>query len=67
MISLKAKERRTLSYDVELPQGSHGVEARLGLASKKDAMTLHRLVMFHGERSPDAPLPMPSSTEDAGE
>jgi glycerophosphoryl diester phosphodiesterase len=66
MLSLKAKERRTLKYDVELPQGSQGVEARLGLVSKKDALIVHRLVMFHGERGPE-PAPAPNATQDAGE
>jgi glycerophosphoryl diester phosphodiesterase len=67
LISLKAKERRTLNYDVELPQGSPGVEARLGLVSKKDALIVHRLVMFHGEKSPEPASLAPSSTPDAGE
>jgi len=47
-ISLKPKERRTVKFDLDLPLGSR-VEARMGLATKKDTLTLHRLRVFHGE------------------
>ena len=65
LISLKPKERRSFEYTVDLPQGSAGVEARLGLATKKDYLVLHQLVVFHGEKLPDAPLP--TTSRDAGE
>jgi glycerophosphoryl diester phosphodiesterase len=48
-VSLKPKERRTVKLDFDLADGSSGVEAQLGLASKKDQLTLHRLRVFHGE------------------
>jgi glycerophosphoryl diester phosphodiesterase len=59
LISLKAKERRTLKYDLELPDGSRGVEARLGLSSKKDRLTLHRLRVYQGEAAAE---PEPGTT-----
>ena len=67
VVTLKAKERRSLRYDVELPLGSLGVEARVGLGSSKDSLTLHHLALFHGEKIPDSAAPSSSSTPDAGE
>jgi hypothetical protein len=65
-ISLKAKERRTLNMDLALPQGSR-VEARLGLATKKDQLNVHKLRVFHGE-VPVETDPTPSQAEqDAGD
>lgn len=64
-LSLKPKERRTFDYIVDLPQGSAGVEARLGLATRKDDLVLHRLAVFHGEKLPEAAPPI--VTQDAGE
>lgn len=53
--TLQANEHKTFSYDVALAQGSLGAEARLGLASKKDKLLLHRLAVYHGERSVESP------------
>ena len=56
LVTLKPKERRALRYDVDLPKGSQGAVAKLGLASKKDSLTVYRLQVFHGEgRSQPAP------------
>lgn len=67
VISLKPKERRALKFDIHLPQGSPGIEARLGLLSKKDFLALHRLVVFQGEKDPDASAISPSEPRDAGD
>jgi len=66
LISLKAKERRTFKYDLELPQGSRGVEARLGLASKKDVLTLHHLKVYQGEAPVESAPEAASAEQDGG-
>jgi hypothetical protein len=66
-VSLKANERKTLNYDVALPEGSQGAEVRVGVSSKKDTLVLHRLVAYHGEKSIEAAPPPSGSSEDAGE
>jgi hypothetical protein len=65
MITLKPKERRALRYDMDLPNGSPGAVARLGLGSKQDRLTLNRLQIFHGEGRSEAAPPDPA--EDAGD
>jgi hypothetical protein len=66
-VTLKAGERRTVKLDVELPEGSPSVEAWLGLASKKDELTLHRLRVFHGSApAPTEPAPQQLQS-DAGD
>jgi glycerophosphoryl diester phosphodiesterase len=66
-VSLKPKERRTVKLDFDLADGSSAVEARLGLASKKDQLTLHRLRVFHGEvLSEVEPIPV-QIERDAGD
>lgn len=70
VITLAAKERRTVKLDVELPQGSRNVEARLGLATKKDQLNLHKLQVFQGDPSVEAAEtpPTPSQADpDAGD
>lgn len=42
-VLLKAGERRTLKLHVSVPGGSPAVQARLGLASDQEQLTLHRL------------------------
>ncbi len=51
-ITLAPKERRAVHHDVDLPKGSQGVEARLGVSSPKDRLTLHRFRVSHGESLP---------------
>ena len=65
IITLKAKERRTFRYDVDLPQGSRGVEARLGLATQKDRATLHDLKVYQGD-PPAEPAPEARASEGDG-
>lgn len=48
LLALAPKERRTVQHDVDVATGSQGVEARLGLASSKDRLTLHRFRVSHG-------------------
>lgn len=66
LITLRAKERRTLKYDLQLPGGSRGVEARLGLGSKRDRVTLHRLKVYQGEEAPDVASTAASPEQDGG-
>jgi glycerophosphoryl diester phosphodiesterase len=66
LISLKAKERRTFKYDVELPQGSRGVEARIGLASNKDRLILYRLRVYQGDAPVEPPVQAGSDDQDGG-
>jgi glycerophosphoryl diester phosphodiesterase len=49
LVSLKAKERRSLKFAQPFPEGSAGVEARLGLAQSTDRLTVHRLKVYQGE------------------
>ncbi len=63
VVALKAKERRDFKFDVALPQGSNGVEARIGLATNKDRLTVHRLRVYQGE-APVAGARATSVTED---
>jgi len=53
--SLAAKERKSFTFDVSLPQGSPGIETRLGLASKGESLTVHRLRVTQGNRVPMGP------------
>ena len=42
-VQLRPGERRELSFDVNLPQGSPGIEVRLGLESVNDRLLVHGL------------------------
>lgn len=53
--SLAAKERKSFTFDVSLPEGSPGIETRLGLASKGETLTVHRLRVTQGDRAPVGP------------
>lgn len=48
LLTLGPKERRTIQHDVDVANGSQGVEARLGVSSSKDRLALHRFRVSHG-------------------
>jgi glycerophosphoryl diester phosphodiesterase len=47
-ITLIPNEHRSIKYDLYLPDGSPGVETRLGLSSEHDRLLVHRLTVSHG-------------------
>jgi len=67
LITLKAGDRRALRYDVDLPKGSQGAVAKLGLASKQDRLTVHRFQVFHGEGRSQPAQAEPAPAGDAGD
>jgi hypothetical protein len=49
-IRLVANERRQFSYDIELVNGSPGVETRIGVASPQGTIIVHALKASHSNR-----------------
>jgi glycerophosphoryl diester phosphodiesterase len=46
-VTLNPNERRAFSYEIALPEGSPGVETRLGVTSAQDRLLVHGLKISH--------------------
>jgi glycerophosphoryl diester phosphodiesterase len=65
-LHLKPKEHQARQYDISIPGGSAALEARLGLSSDKDKVTIRRFKVSLVEAAP-AGTPTPLIEQDAAE
>lgn len=65
-LALQPSERRALTFDIALPNGSPGMEARLGLSSPADRLVIHRLNITHRGDGSDSGVVAHSRAEQPG-
>jgi glycerophosphoryl diester phosphodiesterase len=63
-LTLAANERRLFTFDVPLPNGSPGIETRLGLESEKERLVIYKLRISQQELSTPGGTTVPTVIDD---